>query len=678
MKHVTYIPVVAIVISLAFCSCRFPSAGLETSLVISVNMPSATGFANNASGAKFIAPGTSKISITLSPADGSAALTRDFEVVSNGNMATLELNNIKDIFGETTVLVVASDGTGAAVSSGSVNKTITLGRNDISLTLSLSGFEETGIYMDTGTLWSDTLLAGQVRVHRFQLNSDGLAEYSISIGNSPCLLGVYDSSFNRMSNVSGTSEKWALRTESTETEYFYVVVSNTTSESAIPYEIKCETAYYVNSSGIAGSGTRASPAPAANLQVMYTARPLYTRIVMQGGTFTGPLSLANHKSMYGGFSTDGNWNRDLLATPTVIRDNIIENNGYCILADVNVSRDTIIDGLVLTAVDYLIGSVSGVTYNVLSITGGPVVTNCRIQGPGVDCDSTQNFPQIVRGVNIAYATSAYPGPILAYNSIVGGRVVGIGSVPTIDTSVAFCGINVTGYSGILAVAPLLISNDIIAWIGQDSPGTSPVFTISATGILSSGKMNLVNNTIDAGHTLTPWSGIAISSEQAYNPSTTADLTLSRNNLLGISDSSAAAANQTVYYAAGAMSPGYLKFHPTFFYRALPGANLANLYPGSAVPAIATVAVTIPGAIGANNASGNLGIFLDPTPTSGFGNRRLSGTAVNSTANPATAGETILTDPDFVANLTSLDIHYLRWDRDGKQRTAPWSVGAYEY
>jgi len=85
-----------------------------------------------------------------------------------------------------------------------------------------------------------------------------------------------------------------------------------------------------------------------------------------------------------------------------------------------------------------------------------------------------------------------------------------------------------------------------------------------------------------------------------------------------------------------------------------------------------------GAVGATNASANLGIFVNPVPVTGYGDRHSSGSGINSTANPAIAGAALLTDPDFLltANIATLDRDYLRWNKDGNPRTTPGSVGAY--
>lgn len=678
MKTTTILAIIASVILLG--SCAFSGSGSE--IHISIKMPSIDGLGGPSSGSKFIAPGTASFAVTITADDSSSSSTQRFDAPALGGSATIVFRGVDSGIGPATLRVDCLDARGNVISTGTSPLSLVPGANNASVTLAPQAFYESGVYMDLGQLWSDTIQPGEVKVHRFQLSTDAWQDYAVTIGDSPCILGVYDANLARFPNVVGSPEKWALRKElAFDTEYFYVSVANPTNQ-ALSYAISCERAFYVKPSGPSGTGAREAPYTASDLQATYSAAAWPVRILMEEGDYAAPLSLEDAKSLYGGFSADGLWTRDIAAHVTRIHDGTITGGtDGCMTAGAGVTRDTIVDGITLDAADYQIGTVSALSYTVLSISdASPVIRNCRIIGPGVNCASAQNFPQVIRGVAASWSAGTRPGPLLARNLIIGGSVFGVGSVPSFDTSATFVGVEVSGFAGRPVQSyPLLVANDIVAWIGRDEPyqpGTTAIFSIYGWGVISAGPVNLLGNTIDGGRPLVPWTQATSRTEVALLISGSPDFTASRNNLLGLSDSSAPPAGQAALNSGSVMGPDFSRLLPLFIYRAAAASPLAYLYPGTSVTSIATLAVTVPGVTGAMDSAANLDIFA--SPLTGYGDRRLSGTWATSTVNPCEAGADLLSDAAIAAALPSLTLDFLRWDKDGKQRTAPWSIGAFEF
>ncbi len=367
-----------------------------------------------------------------------------------------------------------------------------------------------------------------------------------------------------------------------------------------------------------GSGSPATPYASIGKALSEADTSLVRAVYVTAGTYdVSGITLVEGISLHGGFSDDGNWQRDIELNTTRIRDtsNIVgdwHNPDYTIKAGSSITAGTVVKGFTIQGTDQ--GPLCACA--VYCEGGSPTIVDNTIHGG----TSASIYTYGVFNKNFA-------SPRIVGNTIYGGdgRVYAIGVF------------NKDHSSGVLI-------NNVING-GENAQ--------DSRGITNDGLCNphIVNNTIFGGNG--SFRAVGILNDDTVAPEIINNIifTAGSGTRIGIYEGQSDSEPQTVRHNTIFDCPDALYYDND---TAANWTDIAAMESGLSSEGV--------------NASNNLSV--DPVfADQGGGDWRLTASSSTSVKTGAQdqSGSSIFPEDDSGAKV----------DRDGRSRTAPWSIGAYE-
>ncbi len=694
-----------------------------------------------ASGARAIISGSTSISIEITDLSANILAAPSVAAPSAGGTALITVSGLPvgSIRARARAAHIAGE-----YQSRLIESTLSEGPNLIYLPLPGTNLEGLSLSGATSLQKLPALEPGAETLIALSFAPDSISEYSVSADYSPCELSLYDAAGTQLGRasydsgtrqisatgraVAGSPEKWALLTELAEEDRFYLRLRNLADRER-SFSLRIERAIYLAEGTPAGSGTRTNPYLTDDLASRYTALMadgIPTRFLLRAGGYplTAALDLIPGGSLYGGFSIDGAWTRNLAADESLLTRPFTASSALIRGASGTTAENAIIDGLTLSMGSYDLGSFSiNNSYVELGMValfeaGGGSLRNSLLLGPYITgtvvSTGTYNYGMTMRAVGV------FSGDV----NLVNNRVhplshLGQANPGTTTTTFTARALFMGSGAGLFAAGNTLVGSRSMGNILNNTFIIADVRPVE----LSGGRGFLANNTINIYETLGMtglprfFSRVGLS---YYGP---LGETALYNNLIGLTENYHSTLQpppsffgQIFTSVLNESMGGMTVFRNNFLYSGLPSSNnsgnqteqrtlwfsmgasaqWSQLYATDTVTSDATTGWVASFSIGellgngsaimqgsptavAENANADL--FIRPSDVYDY---HLSAAfdPSDSTLDPRNSGYN-LSEPGFTGEtfLSQAQRDALLWDADGKMRGGPdgsWSMGAYEY